>query len=73
MDLNCRIVTNPTYLLYVCVEIFRKVWDYLKVHEIIIESQTELCFRYFVRRISNEDLLFSGNHSCSEYLTLGMV
>jgi len=63
MGLNCRIVTNPTYLLDVCMEIFRKVWDYLKAREIIIESQAELCFRYFVRRISNEDLLFSGNHS----------
>jgi len=64
MGLNCGIVTNPTYLLDVYMEVFRKVWDYLKVRGIIIESQTELCFRYFVRCISNEDLLFSGNHSC---------
>jgi hypothetical protein len=64
MGLHCRIVTNPTYLLDVCMEVFRNVWDYLKVHEIIIGSQTELCFRYFVRCISNEDLLFLGSHSC---------
>jgi phage terminase small subunit len=39
MGLNCRIVTNPTYLFDGCMEIFRKVWDFLKVHEISIESQ----------------------------------